>query len=434
MSYVSRKAKKKAPELSGIGPDLGGNSVTQVEAAMRWEQPATAAFSIDSSQPKEGGDQESQSNSDSSTAIDNDIGSSSDKNNSESSNSSFDSTKERDDRGSPSNRDSSTAIDNDIGSSSDKNNSESSNSISRLSPGFDPTKEAGDLETQSNPDSSTVMDNDLRTNEMKASDKLSSSNNLKYIVKPGDTLSKISEKFYEDPSLYSEIWSENPQITNPHWIYSGEQLSIPNSASKVDITQGSEINTTSESTSKTQIASEWLSEELSTGSMRREAIAGNLPGRITLSENPKAMPNPDPWYSLESHEQVTENDSLITKAANRNGVDPDLFRAIIWLETTHGWYDKVTGIIKPPKTIRPSNIHVEYWSSLGVSRESLKDPEINLEVGAYILNQITRRIDNPTPERIATLYNNLRADKVSDYGKTVGYYYRTKPWKHSHNK
>jgi hypothetical protein len=45
-----------------------------------------------------------------------------------------------------------------------------------------------------------------------------------YIVQPGDTLLGISAFFYGNPDLWPEIWSLNPDITNPNWIYPGQRL------------------------------------------------------------------------------------------------------------------------------------------------------------------------------------------------------------------
>lgn len=41
-------------------------------------------------------------------------------------------------------------------------------------------------------------------------------------VQPGDTLFDISGMYYRDPYQWPKVWSFNPQITNPHWIYPGD--------------------------------------------------------------------------------------------------------------------------------------------------------------------------------------------------------------------
>mgnify|MGYP001814652620 CR=1 FL=1 len=40
-----------------------------------------------------------------------------------------------------------------------------------------------------------------------------------HTVKEGDTLWDITEDYYGDPYRWPQVWSYNPDITNPHWIY-----------------------------------------------------------------------------------------------------------------------------------------------------------------------------------------------------------------------
>jgi hypothetical protein len=45
-----------------------------------------------------------------------------------------------------------------------------------------------------------------------------------YTVKPGDTLWDLSGRFLNNPWYWPKIWSYNPEIANPHWIYPGNLL------------------------------------------------------------------------------------------------------------------------------------------------------------------------------------------------------------------
>jgi hypothetical protein len=45
-----------------------------------------------------------------------------------------------------------------------------------------------------------------------------------HVVKKGDTLWDLSESFYDNPWAWPQLWSFNPQIENPHWIYPGDQV------------------------------------------------------------------------------------------------------------------------------------------------------------------------------------------------------------------
>lgn len=49
---------------------------------------------------------------------------------------------------------------------------------------------------------------------------------LIYTIKKGDTLWGISERFIKDPYYWPNLWSHNPDIPNPHFIYPGQKLAI----------------------------------------------------------------------------------------------------------------------------------------------------------------------------------------------------------------
>ena len=43
-----------------------------------------------------------------------------------------------------------------------------------------------------------------------------------HVVQPGDTLWDLSSRYLNSPWLWPRVWSYNPHITNPHWIYPGQ--------------------------------------------------------------------------------------------------------------------------------------------------------------------------------------------------------------------
>lgn len=45
-----------------------------------------------------------------------------------------------------------------------------------------------------------------------------------HVVKKGDTLWDISQTYFANPWEWPRVWSLNPQVENPHWIYPGDQL------------------------------------------------------------------------------------------------------------------------------------------------------------------------------------------------------------------
>lgn len=48
----------------------------------------------------------------------------------------------------------------------------------------------------------------------------------RYTVRPGDTLWDVTGRFYGNPWEWPRVWSYNPEITNPHWIYPLDQLRL----------------------------------------------------------------------------------------------------------------------------------------------------------------------------------------------------------------
>ena len=47
-----------------------------------------------------------------------------------------------------------------------------------------------------------------------------------HTVKEGDTLWDITQAYYGDPYRWPQVWSYNPDITNPHWIYPDAQVQL----------------------------------------------------------------------------------------------------------------------------------------------------------------------------------------------------------------
>lgn len=47
-----------------------------------------------------------------------------------------------------------------------------------------------------------------------------------YEVKAGDTLWDISERFFDDPYYWPNLWAQNPFLRNPHLIYPQQQLNV----------------------------------------------------------------------------------------------------------------------------------------------------------------------------------------------------------------
>jgi nucleoid-associated protein YgaU len=47
-----------------------------------------------------------------------------------------------------------------------------------------------------------------------------------HLVRRGDTLWDLCNHYYQNPWAWPKVWSYNPQIANPHWIYPGDQVRL----------------------------------------------------------------------------------------------------------------------------------------------------------------------------------------------------------------
>lgn len=163
---------------------------------------------------------------------------------------------------------------------------------------------------------------------------------------------------------------------------------------------------------------------LNMASDRKRSIINNTPAVFEIADNPTADGS-KPAHEIDFFSEVPENEGIIMQEAKAQGVDPNIVKAIMYMETTHGRYDALD-----PTNVseRPMNINKDYWSELGYSAEQLEDPAINIKAGVTIIQRITTRINNPTVAKIATVYNVLGKESVSDYGARVQQIYDKKLW------
>jgi hypothetical protein len=153
-------------------------------------------------------------------------------------------------------------------------------------------------------------------------------------------------------------------------------------------------------------------------------------------------PNPSanggkPWYEWSYPASFLKDpvtSEFIESVANSTGVDPTLLKAIVYMENSHGYYDYVTNALVGygvNRTILPANINVQYWGSLFGTRIELMNPALNIRAGADMLLRIQANVSPGTSiAQTATLYNNINATMVSDYGARVQQLYLSKPWEH----
>ncbi|MFC4550080.1 MULTISPECIES: penicillin-insensitive murein endopeptidase [Halorussus] len=160
---------------------------------------------------------------------------------------------------------------------------------------------------------------------------------------------------------------------------------------------------------------------------RKRSILSDSPAWFRVAPNPDAS-DASTFYELPQMSLVRKYWEDVDTIAERVGVGPELVRAVMYIETTRGWYDEIPNWFDANKSILPMNVHVDYWDDTGITREYFEQPHVNILFGTYLLRELLERVENPTVEKVGTLYNNLAAEKVSNYGARVARLIGTQPW------
>ena len=163
---------------------------------------------------------------------------------------------------------------------------------------------------------------------------------------------------------------------------------------------------------------------------RKACVLASGGCNFSVRENPSANPNA-PLHESGRFSMVNEFDASINRVAAETGVGGDLIRAIMYVETTHGWYDEAFSWFGLNSSLRPMNINTNYWGASFGTRSDLQDPYKNISAGARMLSGIIANFSQPASiAAIGTLYNDLSATHVSNYGARVQSVYNSKPWNH----
>lgn len=161
----------------------------------------------------------------------------------------------------------------------------------------------------------------------------------------------------------------------------------------------------------------------------KECISKNIRTcTFKVTQNEKADGS-EPIYEFSAFSEVIRHSANIDKVSKELGVDPTLIRAIMYMETTHGYYDAPLSLFGANKSILPMNVNVKYWGDAFGSRKDLQKPYENIKAGAEILSRIISNLPkDASVSQIATLYQNINASSISNYGARVQKIYDTKPW------
>ena len=77
---------------------------------------------------------------------------------------------------------------------------------------------------------------------------------------------------------------------------------------------------------------------IQTRQKRKEALLKDKGKNFNIALNSDADGS-KPWYAIDSHSEVKPNEKIIEREAKKAGVNQDMVKAIVYLETTQGYYD-----------------------------------------------------------------------------------------------
>lgn len=128
-------------------------------------------------------------------------------------------------------------------------------------------------------------------------------------------------------------------------------------------------------------------------------------------------------------EAIVEYGKIADSEAKKQGVDPIMVRAILYYENADGHkfgLDKKLDEWGLSRSQRPMSLRADIWGGLGVTRDS--PPRQQIRAAVTLIKRITERLEDPTPDRIGTLWNSLSARQVTRRGARIGRIYDDQPW------
>ncbi|MBE9065035.1 hypothetical protein [cf. Phormidesmis sp. LEGE 11477] len=159
-------------------------------------------------------------------------------------------------------------------------------------------------------------------------------------------------------------------------------------------------------------------------------ILADDPAVFEIKDSPKAS-SKEPTYAF--HEKgywaVRLHEDAIEQEARAQLVDPDLVRAIMYVENAHGasygHFFEAHGVAE---TILPMNINPETWGDLVEEGADFSDALVNVRAGVTLISRIQERIEKPTVAKVASVYIFTGRENVNDYGARVAEVYAKRMW------
>ena len=76
----------------------------------------------------------------------------------------------------------------------------------------------------------------------------------------------------------------------------------------------------------------------------------------------------------------------------------------------------------------PMNINPEIWGGLLGGKADFYDPAQNIEASTILIKRIADRLENPTAEAVASIWNYLGQEETVELGAYVQQVYESRAW------
>lgn len=164
---------------------------------------------------------------------------------------------------------------------------------------------------------------------------------------------------------------------------------------------------------------------------RIQVILDDRPALFEIADNPNADGRSKDNESLEAGLfAVLRHADTIEREAARQGVDPDLVKAIVYMENAHdATGQRLADFFGRSTSVLPMNIQPETWAGLGAGPIDFHDPEMNIRAGVTLIRRIIDRVDDPTTAKVASIWNFTGRELVNDFGARAQAVYDNAQWR-----
>jgi len=168
---------------------------------------------------------------------------------------------------------------------------------------------------------------------------------------------------------------------------------------------------------------------------RIDSINNGTDAIFEIDDNPNADPAYADNYAVHNVGAlaVYNYGLVIEQEALAQGVDPNLVKAIMYVENAQGHYfglSELAEILGQASSLMPMNINPNTWGGLLPEGSDPNDPRTNIQMGVSLIKEIEERLlpEDRTVENIASIYIFTGRETVNNYGARVADVYNNRAW------